>query len=95
MRMRETCKKTLIPTAIALSALTGCVGGGVFYKETLTDKFALWAVDSLSWNDTFDIYPMVDAAAPSRGFDGVQACRLEFEVVVRWILREAAAAPRS
>jgi len=29
---------------------SGCIGGGVFYKETLTGRFAFWAVDSLTEN---------------------------------------------
>ena len=39
------------------TAVTGCLGGGVFYKETLTGKFAFWAVDGLDENSVVEESP--------------------------------------
>ena len=32
------------------AAASGCIGGGVFYKEHLTGPFSFWAVDGLAEN---------------------------------------------
>jgi hypothetical protein len=38
------------------------------------------------WGDSFEIYPMAEAAAASPAFAAVRSCRLEFEVEVPWVL---------
>ena len=45
-----------IPIASGLVA-SGCVGGGVFYEQHLTGKYALWAVDGLAGNSLVEESP--------------------------------------
>jgi hypothetical protein len=49
-----------LPIALAVVAAS-CVGGGVFLKERLTDRFAFWAVDGLQDN------ALVEESADGRG----------------------------
>lgn len=42
---------------LVLAGVSGCFGGGVFYKETLTGRFAFWAVDALAENSLVEESP--------------------------------------
>jgi hypothetical protein len=39
---------------LAVTFAPGCVGGGVFFKERLVGRFAMWAVDGLSDNSVVE-----------------------------------------
>ncbi|HET9130715.1 MAG TPA: hypothetical protein VFO86_07205 [Terriglobia bacterium] len=46
-----------LSAVIVVVVLTACIGGGVFYKETLTGKFAFWALDGLADNSLVEESP--------------------------------------
>jgi hypothetical protein len=48
--MRQHSAIRLGFVVLVFACLAGCLGGGVFYKETLTGRFAFWAVDGLADN---------------------------------------------
>jgi len=43
-----------VPVFLLAVSTSGCVGGGVFFKERLVGRFAMWGVDGLSDNSVVE-----------------------------------------